>query len=203
MEVFKSVFSSLVSESDRGAVLVAAEIINNQLDKLFRETSQKSVTKTLLDRLLEYPGPLSTLSAKNDVAYSVGLIRENVHSSINILRHLRNNAAHSQSDFTLESHKDKLTELIKLGPNMVPSIISFASELLIRNAIENVLENRENLDDDLKELYPSTHEEAFDHIKDEPKIIDVLEERHPRMTLGVAVSLLSAIITAHKVKHTT
>ncbi|MGM0589243.1 MAG: hypothetical protein ACQETE_12550 [Bacteroidota bacterium] len=199
-EVFDDVFKSLVAESDRGAVLVGAEIVNAQLDTLFREISESDASNTLLNKLLDYPGPLSTFSAKSDVAYTVGLIGKNTHQSITILKRIRNKVAHSKGKFRLEKEKDRLTELIKLGPNMVSSITETASELLIRDLIERVLSKREEIDDSIKEDYPSNSQEVFNYIKDDAEVINILEEKHPRMTLGVAVALLCSMIVKHREK---
>ena len=73
-QLFASIFSDLVSESDRGAVLIGTSHVDFHLRRLFETVAPKSMSRRKLLRILEYPGPLSSLSAKANIAYLTRLI---------------------------------------------------------------------------------------------------------------------------------
>lgn len=63
----------LKNESDRGVVLISAELINNYLTSLFEK--YLILNKDLRKDILEYSlAPLHTFSNKIKMAYSLGLI---------------------------------------------------------------------------------------------------------------------------------
>jgi hypothetical protein len=61
----------LEKESDRGAALVGLAFLDELLKRLFEA---KMHTGKITKNLLDYPGALSTASARTDVAYSIGWI---------------------------------------------------------------------------------------------------------------------------------
>jgi DNA-binding MltR family transcriptional regulator len=81
-------------ESDRGAVLIAAAFIDDCLERLLYASfaDEPSIAK----RLLEYPGPCSTASARCDVAFCCGLIGRDVRKDIRTVITIRNQFAHSR-----------------------------------------------------------------------------------------------------------
>lgn len=91
---FESSFRPLVAESDRGAVLVGASHINSHLDSLFRSVAPTGMGKEKLRHLLDYPGPLSTFSAKTEVAVLCRFIPEELGQSIRHFKSIRNKVTH-------------------------------------------------------------------------------------------------------------
>jgi hypothetical protein len=107
----------LLNESDRGAVLVGLAHLDSQIQQLlsakFRSASGLYVDGLELEefpddlvglsrlqeksarKLLEYPGPLSTVAARQDLALSLGWISGDVFHDLTQLRKLRNKVAHS------------------------------------------------------------------------------------------------------------
>ena len=53
-QILKKDLASIISESDRGAILISAEIINSHLEKLFEEKTFAS--NKLLKKILSYLG---------------------------------------------------------------------------------------------------------------------------------------------------
>src|SRR5689334_1468208 len=113
-QLFESVFSTLVVESDRGAVLIGASHTDLHLRSLFEKLAPKAISQRELRHTLNYPGPLSTLSAKADIAYITRLISYNLHEAIHHLRRIRNDVAHSPDSFRLADHKERLWKMYEL-----------------------------------------------------------------------------------------
>jgi len=92
--------TDLIEESDRGCVLVAAAMLEEGLEKIFRATFEsKRASKTLQDSLFDSNGPLATFSAKIKLAYALALISSDAHEDLEEVRRLRNEAAHTARDF--------------------------------------------------------------------------------------------------------
>ncbi|MEP5944878.1 MAG: hypothetical protein ABJ356_09975, partial [Balneola sp.] len=72
------------NESNRGFLLVGTAYVEEQLTKLiddFLPNQSKSYRK----KLFEYPGQLSSLSSKIELAYCFRIIGEKLYNSLNIL----------------------------------------------------------------------------------------------------------------------
>jgi DNA-binding MltR family transcriptional regulator len=82
------------AESDRGAVLIGAAYIDSALEELLRAYFVDS--KAEVARLLTYPGPCSTLSARCDLAYCSGIFGKDMHADIRTVTKIRNRFAHSK-----------------------------------------------------------------------------------------------------------
>lgn len=104
-ELFSSVFSTLVEESDRGAVLVGAEHVARHLKRLFEAVAPQAISQRRLKETLGFPGALSSFSAKTEVAYLTRLISKDLYDAINHLRGLRNDLAHSPDSFRLVDYE--------------------------------------------------------------------------------------------------
>ncbi len=83
---------SLTNESERGAVLIGASKVEVYLEKLLN-IILPSKTKAYKSRLLNYRGPLSSLSGKIELLYAFRIVDEQVYNSLNALRKIRNEAA--------------------------------------------------------------------------------------------------------------
>lgn len=90
---------NLKGESDRGAVLVATAYCDELLKDLLQSVFIKN--KKISERLFDYPGPLSSFSARNDVARAAGLTRDKEFHGLRMLNTIRNrHAAHSAKHFS-------------------------------------------------------------------------------------------------------
>lgn len=114
----------LLKESDRGAVLVGACILEEQLEKSFtRLFSERISTNRLQREIFDYSGPLGTFSAKIKLSYALGLISKETYSNLEIVRKLRNKVAHGKEPFSFSSES-----AIKL-------VNSFTSTESVKNGI--------------------------------------------------------------------
>jgi len=99
----------LTNESERGALLVGTGKIEEYLEKLIITILPKE-KKGYKEKLLNYPGPLSSFSGKIEILYAFRIIDKRVYLSLNTLRKLRNNAAHSSNTFSLQEIKKSLED---------------------------------------------------------------------------------------------
>lgn len=122
----------LANESERGAVLIGTAKIEEFLEifvtKILPQESNNSRKK-----LLEYPGPLSSFSSKIELLYAFRYINNQFYTSLNILRKLRNDAAHSYNDFNLEFEAQKIDEITNFLDEDLAYIVS---ELSLSNLLE-------------------------------------------------------------------
>lgn len=98
----------LIDESDRGAVIVAAAILENELDVLLNDIIQKNkVSKKTLKDMFDLNGPLSSFSSKALIYYGFGLISKDIFNDLTKIRKLRNKFAHSPDDVDFLSDEIK------------------------------------------------------------------------------------------------
>ena len=193
-EVIDTTLNVLVAESDRGAVLVAAELINNTLGQFLQDIFPPEFKSSIL---LNYPGSLSTLSARADAMYAFRLVGKDIHRVMTLFRRVRNEAAHSSSDFSLEGQADRLQEAYNELVKPWASIDHLATKLIVEKLFQWV-----NADGDgtWREIYKQGIFSGPDEVlKEMVKRQEKQLERHkPKFRLAVAVSLLCAFIVYHK-----
>jgi DNA-binding MltR family transcriptional regulator len=111
----KELVSTLLLESERGSVLAATALIEEDLEILLRKsfTVEKPKIKKIVDPLFSGFGPLSTFSAKIKLSYVIGLIDKQLYEDIEIFRDIRNHFAHTYRAATFEDQtvKDKLKKI--------------------------------------------------------------------------------------------
>lgn len=90
---------SMLKETDRGLVLVAADFLDDSLERLIRAHFQNVLKAN--DDLFKPMRPLATLSAKQNLAYALGLISKDSYEDLCTLRWVRNQFAHSYTDRSL------------------------------------------------------------------------------------------------------
>ena len=109
---FKSFIAEFRSETDRAAVILGAARLDLILYQLLVKFLLPNPTST--DELFESEGPLSSLSAKINLASRLGLIDHDLARALHLIRKIRNSFAHETTGCKLESgaHKDRVKELI-------------------------------------------------------------------------------------------
>jgi DNA-binding MltR family transcriptional regulator len=97
-------FQRLIEESDRGCVLLTASFLDELLEQLHRThiKSKASPPDKLIKELFTAYAPLSTLSAKIKLARAYGLISDEDYLDLELLRGMRNDAAHTLADFAFD-----------------------------------------------------------------------------------------------------
>ncbi len=93
----------LKGESDRGAVLIAAAMLELGLEKLL---SAKMLPSTATkDPVFDNNGALGTFSSKIEMSYRLGVITRKQKDMFNIFRKIRNDFAHSADNISLDHPK--------------------------------------------------------------------------------------------------
>src|ERR1043166_1736400 len=96
--LFLSVFNK---ESDRGAPLVAASMLDERLREILTAFFVES--KVSEDLLSGFDAPLGTFAARTAAAYAVGLLQENEFKEITLIRKIRNEFGHDWKPIPFES----------------------------------------------------------------------------------------------------
>lgn len=131
-DALRRMLDEFAHETDRGAVLIAGEIVADTLGSVIETLRPEAFGAKRLKELMRYPGLLASLSARADIAFLAGFIDDNAHGAIGKLRKLRNQAAHSQATFSLVDHCDILRDMCEVGPGTAVGVNRMAGELLLR-----------------------------------------------------------------------
>jgi len=103
-------------ESDRGAALNAAAVLDDWLSNILKEFLADN--KSSENLLSGFNAPLGTFSAKAAAAHALGLIQDNEIEEITIIRKIRNEFGHSWKGISFDNQKikDLTYNLPWLGP---------------------------------------------------------------------------------------
>lgn len=87
---FKKVF---LKETDRGCALLAASLLDNELEKLLSKffVNNNKIQK----KLFSVNGPLGTLSSKIDLSFALGFVSKRDLNRLHTIREIRNDFGHS------------------------------------------------------------------------------------------------------------
>lgn len=88
-------------ESDRGAALVAAAMLDERLEEILCSFFvENSAARELL---AGFNAPLGTFSSRASAAFALGLIQENEFKEISLIRKIRNEFGHGWESMSFES----------------------------------------------------------------------------------------------------
>jgi hypothetical protein len=101
----------LMKEGERAAVVVGAARLELAVERLLTRSMQLHPGGS--DNLFDPDRPLGTFSAKISLAFRLGLLDKKVESSLQLVRRIRNDFAHSVGPASLSdsSHSNRLREL--------------------------------------------------------------------------------------------
>lgn len=83
---------TLDKESDRGVALTCAAYVDDRLKALLQNSFVDE--RKVIERLLDGLGPLATFSSKIDTVFLLGMMTEDDHRGIHLIRKIRNKFAH-------------------------------------------------------------------------------------------------------------
>jgi DNA-binding MltR family transcriptional regulator len=103
----RTILSTFHSESDRGAILVAASFLDSTLERLLRATFVHD-GGPLVEQMFSFEGPMGAFSARINMALAMGLIHTDTAAHLHRVRRIRNACAHSPEsvDFDTDSVRD-------------------------------------------------------------------------------------------------
>lgn len=127
-EAGRLIMEAVQREGDRGAMLVAGEMLSAFLGDALRRLQPGALEASDLDRLTKGVGPLASWSSRSRVAALVGLISPATLKALDDLREVRNKAAHSEKAFALNTHEVRIRRAFELGPNVSSAVNAMAVE---------------------------------------------------------------------------
>ena len=104
----------LLNESDRGAVIVAAALLEDDLTEILKKMVQRNgLSAKYVNEMFDLSGPLSSFSSKALICYGFGIISEEIFNDLTKIRKLRNKFAHSSDkvDFLSSEIEDHVAEI--------------------------------------------------------------------------------------------
>lgn len=120
--------NSFNEESDRGAALVAASMLDDRLHEILMAFLAEVPIKENL--LSGFNAPLGTFAARTSVALALGLIQNNEYEEITIIRKIRNEYGHDWKPVSFET--GVVAELCKKLPWSGPKEFETRSNLRSR-----------------------------------------------------------------------
>lgn len=114
VEAFDEFVHQFKEETDRAAVILGTSKLDFQLSQLVNHFLVPNYSKN--DDLFDGDGPLSTFSAKINLAFRLGLIDSQFAKALHIVRRIRNDFAHGVYNTRLDTgvHRDRIRELSAL-----------------------------------------------------------------------------------------
>lgn len=113
--IFFRIGAELEKESDRGCALVAAAYLENEINELLDCFFIKQGARARA-ALFDFNGPVGTFSSKIKMSAALGLLPEEIHKALDIIRKIRNEFAHLHEPLDFESTKVK-QQVINLLPS--------------------------------------------------------------------------------------
>ncbi len=101
LKIVSQFLKDFQAETDRGAALVGAAMIESRLERILKSHFIDSCS---FDDLFVSPNsPISTFSSKTKICHALGLITEKEKREINYIRKIRNEFAHSLENIKYSS----------------------------------------------------------------------------------------------------
>ena len=113
-----SYYNALHQESDRAAAILAAAYFENSLGKQIMDKFV-DVNNEMRKKIFDGYGPLSTFSAKIDIAFALGLFNEETRKGLHSIRKIRNEFAHAP--MPIKFNYNKIANLCRNLPCNTPS----------------------------------------------------------------------------------
>ncbi len=133
--LFDELFEKILEESGRGAILIATAHAEDFLTELLEAVIPDELSRDQKRKIIN-----GSFFSKINSAYAFRLINKNLADSLNALRNVRNDAAHSSSKFELSDLNDRMKEVYNLGPNIPVVIKNMATELIVGSKVMSLNE---------------------------------------------------------------
>jgi hypothetical protein len=120
---FREYATQLTLESDRGAVIVGAALVEEGLKGAIVARLVPSTSKE--DELLDGRyAPCSSFASRIELVHRIGVIGTSLRAGLHIIRKLRNDAAHigSPIDFETPAFKDRARSLYALHHKLIETV---------------------------------------------------------------------------------
>ncbi|MDE2599423.1 MAG: hypothetical protein KGL40_07345 [Rhodocyclaceae bacterium] len=183
----------IISESDRGAILLGASQIDEQLKKFFEALLPQSTSNNRKKEIFSFTGPFGGLSAKLDVAYTCRLLPTALVEAIHLFRKLRNDLAHKTIAFDLQDHASLVRQIFaSVGPGVDVGVSSATAMVMLENAISQLLTMKNPIDQN--ELMFKDREAVLAYIQDHTHHLSQLESQRIKWELALGIGLICGYI---------
>ena len=200
-EFYDKHYSTLMSESDRGCILLGVSILDQQLDLLFQKIIPEDTSKTRRKKIFDSKGAFGNIASKLDIAYVCRILPLDLVDAIKELRRTRNKLAHQTSPFVISDNLEFIYNVIKKleVKGCALTALSEMSLQIVRDGFTNKWLEVENpfADNGGEKLFNSA-EEIADYVGQKPDIADKLTELRIRTLFVLSVMLLNALIIFHR-----
>lgn len=194
LEAGQRILEAVGREGDRGAMLVAGEMLSGFLRDALKAIRPDALDKKDLGQLFGGGGALASWSTRSQVAALIGLITPRTLNALNDLRAIRNKAAHSEASFSLETYSVKLRQAFDLGPGAMVAINRMALETVMRDAVSAVSGRGAKLAEEIGRNPFEDPQEVLRLISEDDEILATLGNRAWRLELGIGVWLLLGLM---------
>lgn len=129
VENYRKYWGMLTESNDKGMVLIASSVIEDALTDIIKARLIKSPSAK--DSLFAGEGsPLSTFSAKIEMAYRIGGINDINRNTLTVFRRLRNDFAHNAAITSLDSPAvaDRVNAIFATQQNLIDAIQEVAKK---------------------------------------------------------------------------
>ena len=100
---FGEFLATFNKESDRGAALVAASMLDERLEEILHSFFVETTASR--DLLAGFNAPLGTFSSRASASFALGLIQENEFKEITLIRKIRNEFGHGWEPMSFSSER--------------------------------------------------------------------------------------------------
>lgn len=197
--LFRELLATLVGESDRGAVLIGASHVEEQLQRFFESFLPGQYTGRRRKEIFGYGGPLGSYSARVEMAYALRLIPRGLYLALHALRRMRNDVAHRPEAFRLRDQQQRLDRIFAIGPHFVDVVKSMALEMMMDYKTHVVMAKaREIAAEDEWDPGLKTREEVLDYFSESPELLKDFENQLPQWQMVVGISMICGMLVWHR-----
>jgi len=100
-EEVDTLLTEIDTHNHRAAAVLGAAFVEDALEYAIRHRF-RPLSKSALEKLFEYPGPLSSFDAKIRIGFALGLYGEIVRNDLNVIRNIRNGFAHAKKPISFD-----------------------------------------------------------------------------------------------------
>jgi Mannitol repressor len=162
LEELQAAIKDFGSQTDRGVAIIAVSILEQMLEIVLTQRMMPLTAKRYA-RMFGRMGPLSSFSAKIELALALGVISENLYYQIDALRDVRNTFAHRIGALTFE-HPDVQKAMPVAHSRLAVRMSDLKLDFLLRFAaigLTLVFSARDDIR--IKPLF-ETHADVFDAV---------------------------------------
>jgi hypothetical protein len=111
-------------------------ILENQLEELLK--NKLAGTKSHLEELFQFNGPLGTFSSKIKISYSLGFISKSIMNDLDLIRKIRNEFGHEYKPIEFETPKIK-NRISNLKEHFFDKEDNIRSRFIFTNTVLGIL----------------------------------------------------------------